>query len=372
MNSSTNSTTTTANSTDVQQLPSLDTMLTAFGDIIALDYMWFYPFVILGPIGFLANILCFVVLLNKKFDNMPMYSYLRVYTVNSGLLCLLSIPIFVASARRLFPALNCYASQIYFLWVYLPCGISMQVMAPLLDIAITMDRIGFFNPRVKALMARTSPRILCPIFFFISSLNGALYYAQTKPFGIPVGSVLDTSTGQVIPNLVIWAQSGTAFAKSDFGTVFFTVYLFARESILLVGEIVPNCVSLYYLKGYYSKKIAHVAKENRLPNTADTKRTQSTSPTTFQNTATGAVVAARADQVIERVAAQQMADLSQADRNATVMALILCSLSMVTHTVTIGVNVYGLLGPNNLIASSLVSQIFGYATSEFFFNSNYR
>jgi hypothetical protein len=322
----------------------------------------------MGSLGFLANILCFVVLIGKQFDNLPMYSYLRVYSVNSGLLCLISIFAFVASTRRLFPALNCYGSNVYFLWIYLPCAIAMQVMTSFLDIAVTMDRIGFFNKRVKAFMDRTSPRIVCLVLFPISCLIGSVYYAQVRPFGIQVGDVLDTSTGQVVSNFVIWASGNSEFANSAVGRLFFTVWFFVRESILMTGEIVPNCVSLYYLKGYYDKMMTEVSGDIRLSTVVKQKTNAkiTNQQPDLLNAAPAGAVAETVDEVVARVAGQQMTLISQADRNATVMVFVLCSVSIITHSVTVAVNVYGLLQRTNLIASSLVSQVYGYATSKFF------
>jgi hypothetical protein len=366
MNSSSNFSTVRPQNSETGERPlPLDIILTAFGDTLILNYVWFFPFVVFGSIGLLGNILCFVIFLNKEFATMPMYSYLRVYSVNSGLICLLSIFLFVASTKRLFPALNTYGSQVYFLWVYLPGVNGMQAMAQLLDIVVTIDRIGFFNNRVKAMMTRASPRIICFVFLILSCLNGLIYYARSVPFGVPVGSVLDTNTGQVITDFVIWVPGTAEISKSDAAILFFTVYFFVRESILMIGEIVPNCVSLYYLKGYYGKKMAQVVKENRLSNTTGKKNGNSTSLT-----AKTTITVATADQVIERVAAQQMTELSRADRSASLMAFVLCLLSILSHSVTIAASLYGLLQPVDLVASNLVSQIYAYAASKLFLNVN--
>jgi hypothetical protein len=314
---------------------------------------------IVGSLGFLGNILCFVVLLSKDFATMPMNSYLRVYSVNSCLICLLSSIIFIGNTKRLFPALNCFGTLAYFLWVYIPGVYGLQVMAQLLDIVVTMDRIGFFNYRVKAFMTRIQPRVACAVFLVVSLINGSIYIIKGVPFGVPVGTVLDTSTGKVINNFVIWVPGTAEYAKTEVATMFFTVWFFVRESILLVGEIVPNCVSLYYLKDYYSKKMAQVVKEGGLLS----KKKENTA-TPLANTVGAATTA---DQVVERVAAQQMAELSRADRSATVMALVLCSLSILSHTLTISASLFGLLQPTNLVASNLISQIYAYSTSNLIF-----
>jgi hypothetical protein len=254
-------------------------------------------------------------------------------------------------------------------------------MAPLLDMAVTMDRIGFFNPRVKSIMARTSPRIVCSVFFLISCVIGSLIYAQWLPIGVPVGSVFDTNNGRVVPNLVIWLPGNTQFAKSDTGTMFFTVYFFMRESLLLLGEIVPNCVSLFYLKKYFEQKKARVIAENgdlvqghtsakkEKPSTPMVKAVVESRGTNVQVVAsstpmaTEGVAITSADQVIQNFAVQTIVRLSQADRSATIMALVLCSLSILTHKMSIMANVYTLLVPPGLAAGNLISQDYFFATS---------
>jgi hypothetical protein len=368
MNSSLSNSSTASPQNDGGGLPPLNVILDIFGDTLILNYMWLIPYVVFGSLGFLGNILCLVVLLNKEFAGTPIYLYLRIYSVNSGLLCLLSIFIFVCGTKHIFPWLNSYGSQVYFLWVYLPGAYAMQALAPLLDIVVTIDRIAIFNKSVKAIMARASPRIVCAVCIAISVLNGLFYYAQSVPQGIPVGSVLDTSTGQVITDLVIWVPGNTQFADSEAGKLFFTVYFFVRESILMLGEIVSNCVSMFYLKGYYSKKMAQVIKENSPSNRANKKKTTNVVSTTpLVNTAeTVVAVVPTTEQVVERVAAQQVARLSQADRNATVMALVLCLLSIITHTVTIGSNLYGTLQPTAVAGDTLKIQIYAFVTSKLF------
>jgi hypothetical protein len=59
--------------------------------------------------------------------------------------------------------------------------------------------------------------------------------------------------------------------------------------------------------------------------------------------------------------------LSKADRRATVMAIVLCSMSMVTHFVAIAANLYAQVVPTGLVASYLLSQIYAYAACMCFF-----
>jgi hypothetical protein len=132
-----------------------------------------------------------------------MYTYLRAYSLNSGLTCLLSIFIFVVGSQHTFPWLDPFVGQVYFLMLYQPMVAGAQTMSSLLDMAITLDRIGFFSSYVKTCMARISPKSICTVFLAISCAIGSVIYAQWTPAGVPVGNVTDSTTGQIIVNYVV-------------------------------------------------------------------------------------------------------------------------------------------------------------------------
>jgi hypothetical protein len=98
-----------------------DLFLTVFGSTKTMDTLYLYPFTILNLVGVILNLLCFVVFCDREFDT-PLFFYLKVYTINSAVLCLVVSTQFVSSSYHFFSWVNSYWAQVDYAFVIIPIG----------------------------------------------------------------------------------------------------------------------------------------------------------------------------------------------------------------------------------------------------------
>jgi hypothetical protein len=92
---------------------TLDFLLTTYGSDLYLDNFNLYPFTVISVIGFILNILSYIIFSLSEFKNNKLYSYLRVYSINSVIMFFISIFNFVYNTIRIIPWSNSYWAQVY-------------------------------------------------------------------------------------------------------------------------------------------------------------------------------------------------------------------------------------------------------------------
>jgi hypothetical protein len=105
--------------------------------------------IIVGPLGCFFNIISFIILRDREFIG-AQYDYLKVYTLNSAQVYLLSLFFIFVNTAQFIPWSNSYITRAYTLFVYLPFANTGYFYGTFLDIVITLDRTNRakFLPRV--------------------------------------------------------------------------------------------------------------------------------------------------------------------------------------------------------------------------------
>jgi hypothetical protein len=142
-----------------------ETTSVEYGPFMPLDFLidimgetWFFVFTIIGSYGTVFNILSFIVFLDRDLS-VPLYEYLRVYTIHGAQTCFFSLFVFIANTMRMFEWSNMYWTHAYYTFVYVPFVTSGYFFGTYMDIVITVDRIGNFNKTVRGFMKLSAYKI---------------------------------------------------------------------------------------------------------------------------------------------------------------------------------------------------------------------
>jgi hypothetical protein len=240
----------------IQTAVRLDFLLDSYAKTWTLSHLWLWPFVTLGPLGFLLNSLSFAILRDCAFKSTPIYAYLRVYALNSALICLVSTFAFAAMSTRLFAWSNSYSTHFYHLFVYTPVANTGYFYGTFLDIVVTLDRIANFNQHVRGFLKYSVKRTCMTGLLFCVLIEFAYYFEF-----VPSCKHLDVvdQNGVVIHGFTLWFIDHSDFAESRFGKVIlFLIYAF-RDVFLMLVEIGLNLLSAHYLRVYVNERWAEAS-----------------------------------------------------------------------------------------------------------------
>jgi hypothetical protein len=160
----------------------LDVWLVAFGSTWILDILNLYPYSILSILGIILSSFALAIFQDEEF-NIPLYKYLRIYTTNSIVNCVLSLGNIFWSVRRIIPWSNSYFTQVYALYVFLPFATMCYFFSSVLDILILLDRIGHFNKKLKGFMTMPVYKMCAIEFVFCFVFNFPTFWSiiLTRP-----------------------------------------------------------------------------------------------------------------------------------------------------------------------------------------------
>ena len=136
-----------------------ESFLLKIGSTWTLDS--FYLFVIgpFGLVGFVLNLICFAVLCQIQIAQTKLYKYLRVYSINSSLMCLILSFSFFGFSPRYFGFFREPIGIWFRCQVFAYGFFSVYLFNNLLDILIVLLRLAIFMPKLKFL-EETRPYIL--------------------------------------------------------------------------------------------------------------------------------------------------------------------------------------------------------------------
>jgi hypothetical protein len=224
------------------QFPSLEFIFESLGSTLIGDIIDLFINPIVCLFGLISNLIAFRLLFSEQFKSIKLYNYLKVYLINSALLCLTIIG-FLANSRR-FLYLNSYASNFYVIHIGLTIVSTCYFYAGVLDILIILDRI-FLITNKNGILSYLSTFKLCSILFLACLIINFPQFFIYEVVGIPIN--LSVSEARMfyffMPN---------QFGRSSVGTILMYIVGFFRDFFTLASQIVLNIVSLYFLKRHLS------------------------------------------------------------------------------------------------------------------------
>ena len=262
--------------------------LEKFGSTYTLDILYTYVLTPISFFGFLINLLSFYILLKPVFFAKPIFSFFRVYAINSALVCLLLSTYFLIPTYTLFAFTNTMEALTYGAYFYTPVYSTIYFFNSFLDVYINMERVSIFVPLFHRIYSFSSKKTCSFLFAACLAINFPYFFYYK-----PQENVVELDTKEMF---VINAWALTDFAKSISGKVIAYVIYFIRDVLTLFLEIILNIFSVVLMKKHLDSKRNVVF-------------------------------------ILENVQNSNLStNLSKADKNITYMVLVMSLLSALQHT----------------------------------------
>lgn len=242
-NTSTTSAQTNGSST-VVYLPLRDQMaLNGYFYLAEIFVTIFY--IPMSFIGLILSILCVVVFFKKEFK-LPMYDYFRVYSISNCVICFVSIFNALTTPYQIISFANTYVAIVYSVYVFLPVGNLCYFFNTILDIAMILDRIGIFVPRMKLIFS-SHPYKLSGLIFLVCTLIDAPYFFLWLPTSFEL-QLSDTDF------YTVYSIDYTEFGYSKVGTIIVYIQYVLRDTLPTILIFIFSSISVVLLRSHLKKK----------------------------------------------------------------------------------------------------------------------
>jgi hypothetical protein len=163
---------------------SFEQLLVIFGSVWTQDVL-FISLIPIGFIGFLLNILTLIILNDKSIFELKVFDYLRLFTVNSGTICLLIMTRFVDKSQNIIEFSNSYVAVFYFTKIYYPLINILFFNGTCLDILLSFDRVVSFSNRFQW-FKRMNTKIVSLIIVIVSPIAMVDFWLYSEPKTVSV------------------------------------------------------------------------------------------------------------------------------------------------------------------------------------------
>jgi hypothetical protein len=233
------------NSTVEEYYYPLEYWLNAFGYLPFADMMYFFFQPIVSFLGLLMNSWAMGIMLNRKFKDKKMFSYLRVYLANSAILSFVCMFSFTTTMR--YVNFNMQLSMIYLTYIYVVFYNTGYFLGSLLDIQMICNQICMIKNKEIKLLEIFSPytRSLIALVFCIC-VNSPYYFVFS-----PQSDSVKLGANET---RVFHFYGHTEFADSLAGKIVNFTLFFGRDLVTLVFEISLNVWLIFLVKKHQAKK----------------------------------------------------------------------------------------------------------------------
>jgi hypothetical protein len=285
-----------------------DQWLTITGSTWSLDIFLSYRYMLTSIIGLVSNAYSLAVFQDADF-NTDLYKYLRIYCVSNMAVALFATGNCFYNDKRVFPWSNSYSTQAYAAFFYFPMASVLNFYGCMIDIFILIDRIGRFNPRIKALVNwpvyKTCAVTFVAVFVFCLPLFAA--YSSNK---------LTVMLNETTPFTIWYAGASPYFNVKLIGAIWLAVLLLVKDGLVMIVQLALNVASIILLKQFWRKKIRFITN-NRVTAAARTVTMRE-----VNNTNAAGNRASFAGSNLSSTISSRRVNISVADQKATVSNLI--------------------------------------------------
>ena len=319
----------------------------------------------IGLIGFILNLVSFGVLCKVKIKETKLYQYLKIYSLNSSLICLICGLLFTTYSPRYFPDFTNYLVKIFRCRVYGYGMLSLFFFNNLIDILIIIDRISIFINRLKKFRS-IKIYIFLPILFILCFfINSSFYF-----------------TFEITPNEIFFTSNSmnycdqTEYGKSRIGSIVNLIVIFIRDILTLIVELICNVLAIYNFykfKNMSLHKFAITINKNDSSSNLSNIHQKQTNQTPINTTITNTPVNIEQSRIEKR---------KHATQQLLLMTIILSIFSFLIHLIAAFIFTFLVLifFEDRLIYFSIVafgcfSMAFKHFSTIFifyFFNSNFK
>ena len=301
----------TNNQTSPAQYMSKDQWLNYFGASYQSEAVKLYSRTPLALLAVLLNLTCFLVFISKEFRNQPLYSYFRIFLLNSMVIEALQATVSLFETYTFFDFSNTYGSFFYYSYLYRPILSTAYFYGNVLDVLITLERICQLNKKFT-ILKKASPLLLCFVSLVLCTIINIPF------FMINDFSYIDLKTSPTESFRLFYFRY-SSFARSYLGKVFSYVVYAVRDVLTLIAQVVLGTILVMLVKGYSNRR-------KRLFNL-------SSSPATD-------VPSLNSETTKPSKNIENRKKNSKLDRKVTLMVVFMCFFSSVEHLVVLVSTVY--------------------------------
>jgi hypothetical protein len=307
-----------------------DGLLKQFGSTYFIDIV-FLVSSCLSIIGLCLNLVSVRVLLGERFKSKKLFYFMRVYLINSTIVCVMLLPAFLLGKRIAF-AHEPYGTY-YICYIYSPL-MTGCVFSSLIDMAIVLDRITVFTEKFD-FVKKYSTRVISIISFVISLIIGPLYYPTAYPDSLVI------YLNETI-SLRFYFTKPSQFAESSFGSTMIYLILFLKDIVGFVLLSTLNIASIVLLKRYliHKSKMFNMTHLNKRITQQKSKskflhQPRSCYKIDVSNRPTDKSKPQTTSRNMIMLNNRRPIKISRTDRSATIMAIGLSLMSMIEHALII-------------------------------------
>ena len=289
-----------------------------FGSSLTLDSLILFLNTPISLAGIILNSISFYILSSKKFESKIIFSYLKVYSLNSLLMCVIFLTGF-NSTYNYFDFTNTFISRTYSSKVYIPIVTILAFFSGYLDILISVERLLDFFPHIKKPTLLKSCLILMLIVVVVTFPYFFIYY--------PAHLDLNLSENETFRLYYIGLSE---FGQSSIGEMVNNVLFFIKDIISFIVEVALNIFLVVLLRKHINKKrkvikIDSNKIENILPQPSPKQQ-----PTSPMGKSDGSF------QFVFKASNANIKTLAgKRNKSITLMVLVICLFSGLAHITTI-------------------------------------
>jgi hypothetical protein len=352
------------NETLNQTYLSKEFWLIQVGSTWFLDSINIFVVIPISVIGFFLNILTFKILLKNQFFQSKIFDYMRVYTMGSLIMCLLSAPFFVFETYRFFDFTNSYETNAFGCYFLIPTQSALSFFNGLLCIAINLERVINFMPTLDKFKNVSFSKICALIFSLTVVINLPYYFIYYPSYS---NVKLDTGADFRINYFAL-----TEFGLTLTGQIVSYLIYFFRDVLILGSELILDIWSIILLKRYLSNK--QKINSNISP-TIQSEKAKTARSTNENNVTSNGDAYHREGSELK----DSKNIISKTEKNIMLLVIIMCMLSFFEHVFFLGCDSYFMIAQDltafALCDTSWLLTLIKYAANFFlflFFNSLFR
>lgn len=231
--------------TNTTEYLSLREQLAMFGFYYLVDILVTAFYIPSCFIGSFLSIVCVIVFYSREFK-LPMYIYLRLYSIANTVIALVSIYSALTTPVQLISFANSPVANYYVAYVYCPIMNLSYFFATILDVAMLMDRIALFVPRLKPIFCNHPYKLSGVIFLYCLAVDFPYFF-----FYLPTSTLFQLNETEFYR---LYYIDYTEFGHSDAGRIVQYTQWAVRDILPVILIFLCGLVSVALLKAHMKKK----------------------------------------------------------------------------------------------------------------------
>lgn len=211
-----------------------------------IDTLYIFILTPLSLIGIFSCILSFQIL-KKKCFNSTIYTYFRVYLINSITICI------IFSIKGSILSEHSYLTRLFDLRMLLPIFAMVYYLNSLLDVYLSLKRLSYFLPKLK-IIRKLNPYLVSSVLLTISIFMNSAYSLTYMP-GVKEVQ-LDSNT-----KYKIYFVKLSKFGASKLGKLNAYLIYVSRDLLTSIVVVFLNALTILFLKKHLKQNFTFLRIE---------------------------------------------------------------------------------------------------------------